>query len=68
MDDNDGEKRRSLIGSGDLLFSCYMEFITNFDLQKIETNAFIANNFCEVFLDNIQLKNLDQIACDLNTE
>lgn len=68
MDDNDGEKRRPFIGSGGLLFSCYMEFITNSDLQKIETNTFIANNFCEVFLNSIQLKSLDQIVYNLDTE
>lgn len=28
----------------------------NNDLQKIETNTFIANNSCEVFLDSIRLK------------
>lgn len=31
----------------------------NTDLQKIETNRFIADNSCEVFLESIQLKNLD---------
>lgn len=40
----------------------------NTDLQEIETNTFIANNSCEVFLENIQLKDLDQIACNLDTE
>ena len=40
----------------------------NNDLQKIETNTFIANNSCEVFLDSIRLKNLNQIACNLDTE
>ena len=38
----------------------------NNDLQKIETNTFIANNSCEVFLDSIRLKNLNQIACNLD--
>lgn len=37
-------------------------------MQKIETNTFIANNSCEVFLDSIRLKNLNQIACNLDTE
>ena len=40
----------------------------NTDLQKIETNTFIANNSCEVFLESIQLKDLAQIACNLDTE
>lgn len=40
----------------------------NNDLQKIETNTFIANNSCEDFLDSIRLKNLNQIACNLDTE
>ena len=40
----------------------------NTDLQKIETNMFIANNCCEVFLESIQLKSLNQIACNLDTE
>lgn len=40
----------------------------NTDLQKIETNMFIANNSCEVFLESIQLKNLNQIECNLDTE
>lgn len=40
----------------------------NTDLQKIETNMFIANNSCEVFLESIQLKSLNQIACNLDTE
>lgn len=40
----------------------------NTDLQKIETNMFIANNSCEVFLESIQLKNLNRIECDLDTE
>lgn len=40
----------------------------NNDLQKIETNTFIANNSCEVFLDSIKLKSLNQIACNLDTE
>lgn len=40
----------------------------NTGLQKIETNTYIANNSCEVFLESIQLKNLTQIACNLNTE
>lgn len=40
----------------------------NTDLQKIETNMFIANNSCEVFLECIQLKSLNQIACNLDTE
>ena len=29
---------------------------------------FIANNSCEVFLESIQLKSLNQIACNLDTE
>ena len=29
---------------------------------------FIANNCCEVFLESIQLKSLNQIACNLDTE
>lgn len=40
----------------------------NTDLQKVETNTFIANNSCEAFLHSIQLKNLNQIACNLDTE
>ena len=40
----------------------------NTDLQDIETNVFIANNSCEVFLESIQLKSLNQIACNLDTE
>lgn len=40
----------------------------NADLQKIETNIFIANNSCEVFLDSIRLKNLNQIVCNLHTK
>lgn len=32
----------------------------NTDLQKVETNTFIANNSCEAFLHSIQLKNLNQ--------
>ena len=34
----------------------------NTDLQDIETNMFIANNSCEVFLESIQLKSLNQMA------
>lgn len=40
----------------------------NTDLKKIETNMFIANNSCEVFLESIELKSLNQIACNLATE
>lgn len=40
----------------------------NTDLQKIETNMFIANNSCEVFLESIRLKNLDKTACNLDNE
>lgn len=40
----------------------------NTDLQRIEINTFIANNSCEVFLDSIRLKNLDQVACNLDNE
>lgn len=40
----------------------------NTDLQDIETNMFIANNSCEVFLESIQLKSLNQMACNLDTE
>ena len=40
----------------------------NTDLQKIETNRFIADNSCEVFLESIQLKNLDQTVCNLKTQ
>lgn len=40
----------------------------NTDLQKMETNIFIANNSCEVFLESIQLKSFNQIACNLDTE
>lgn len=32
------------------------------DIKKIETNMFIANNSCEVFLESIELKSLNQIA------
>lgn len=40
----------------------------NTDLQEIETNRFIADNSCEVFLESIQLKSLDQIVCNLKTQ
>lgn len=40
----------------------------NTDLQKIETNMFIANNSCEVFLESIQLKSLNKMECNLDTE
>ena len=40
----------------------------NTDLQKIETSRFIADNSCEVFLESIQLKSLDQTACNLDSE
>lgn len=40
----------------------------NTDLQKIETTMFIMNNSSEVFLESIHLNNLNQIACNLDTE
>ena len=35
---------------------------TKYRFKKIETNMFIANNSCEVFLESIELKSLNQIA------
>lgn len=40
----------------------------NTDLQKMEMNMFIANNSCEVFLESIQLKSLNQTACNIDTQ
>lgn len=40
----------------------------NTNLQKIETNMFIANNCCEVFLESIQLEGLSQKERELDTE
>lgn len=40
----------------------------NTELQQLEKNTYIANNSCEIFLDSIQIKNLDKIVCNLNTE
>lgn len=40
----------------------------NTDLQKIESDTFIANNSCEVFLESIRLKNLNHIVSNLDTQ